>query len=105
MHSQREFNFGDHSRSIQDRFEEFHLNNPRIYALIVRFSREALLAGRQHYGMKAIFERIRWHIFVETRSEDDFKLCNDFTSRYARLVMEQEPDLVDFFELRGLKSE
>ena len=34
----------------------------------------------------------------------EFKLNNDFTSRYARLIMQQEPDLEDFFEVRVLRS-
>ncbi|MCP4448536.1 MAG: hypothetical protein GY811_24845 [Myxococcales bacterium] len=31
----------------------------------------------------------------------DFKLNNSYTSRYARLIVDREPDLADLFELRG----
>jgi hypothetical protein len=102
---QQEFSFG-RERTIQDRFEEFHRNNPKVYDLIVFYSRAALKSGREHYGMASIFERIRWHMYIETRSsDDDFKLNNDFRSRYARLVMEREADLSGFFELRELRSQ
>ena len=96
--------FGPRDRSIQERFEKFHRANPRVYSLILLYSRQVKARGYAHYSINAIFERIRWHVFIETRSEDDFKLSNDYRSRYARLVMEQEPDLADFFELRELRS-
>jgi hypothetical protein len=35
---------------------------------------------------------------------DDFKLNNNYHSRYARLIMEREPGLDGFFETRGLRS-
>ena len=100
---QESFSF-DEERSIQARFEAFHHANPQVYELLVRFARDARRTGRQHYGIAAIFERVRWHVYIETRSNDDFKLNNDFRSRYARLIMEKEPDLIDFFELRELKA-
>ena len=97
-------NFGPEDRSIQQRFNEFHRDNPRVYALIVMYARQVKAAGRQHYSMDCIFHRVRWHVHIETRSDDDFKLNDHYTSRYARMVMENEPDLADFFELRLLKS-
>jgi hypothetical protein len=33
-----------------------------------------------------------------------FRDCNDYRSRYARLVMQQEPDLAGLFTLRQLES-
>jgi hypothetical protein len=39
-----------------------------------------------------------------TTTADDFKLNNDFTSRYARLLMQSEPELDGFFEVRELRS-
>lgn len=102
---QEEFDFGPRDRSIQERFEDFHAANPRIYDLLVRFARDAKRAGRRQYGIAAIFERVRWHIYIETQRDDDFKLNNDYRSRYARMIMDREPDLAEFFELRELKTE
>lgn len=92
--------------TIQQRFLDYHRANPEIYRLIVFYARQAKRSGhRARYGMKVIFERVRWHVEIETLSLDDYKLNNDFSSRYARLVMEQEPDLADFFETRELKAD
>ena len=89
--------------SIDERFAKFHKDNPHIYALLVRFSLMAKNSGFHNYGMKAIFERVRWHINVETKSRDGFKLSNDYTSRYARLL-DQHPNLKGFFNMRSLRS-
>lgn len=89
---------------IQQRFEEFHRENPHIYALVVKYCRQVMDAGLKKYSVNAIFERIRWHLRVEVKSRDEFKLNNNYRSRYARLVMDQEPGLEGFFETRELKE-
>lgn len=103
--SQFEFEWSKHNGTIQERFELFDRENPNIYLLFVRFSRQAKASGRKRYSINAIFERVRWHVNIETASADDFKLNNDFRSRYARLIMEREPELIDFFEIRELKAQ
>jgi hypothetical protein len=89
--------------SIDERFAKFHHDNPQIYNLLLRFSLTAKDAGFHNYGMKAIFERVRWHVDVETKARDGFKLSNDYTSRYARLL-DQDPKLKGFFNMRPLRS-
>ena len=89
--------------TIQGRFEKFHAQNPHIYEAFVRFARQARAAGYAHYGCHAIMQRVRWHMEIETRSDDGFKINNDFSSRYARRIMEQEPDLKGFFVTRRLE--
>lgn len=89
---------------IQREFEEFHRANPHVYELLCKYARQVKDAGRSRYSMDAIFHRIRWHVRIELRKADPFKLNDHYTSRYARLVMEREPDLKDFFETRELKE-
>lgn len=90
---------------IELKFWEFHHNNPHILQLFLRYAREAKRAGRSHYGAKAIFERIRWHVMVETESDDDFKLCNNHTAYYARLAMQTDPSLRGFFRTKIFNAE
>jgi hypothetical protein len=90
--------------SIEARFWKFHAENPHIYELIVLYAREAKRAGFINYGIGSIFERIRWHVNMETINHDGFKMSNDLRSRYARLVMRQEEDLKGFFRIRPLSS-
>ncbi len=90
--------------TLSARFETFHRENPRVYALLVRFARQLQARGYEHAGMKAIWERMRWEMGLETIDPDGFKLNNDFTSRYARLIMANEPELDGFFRTRRLTA-
>lgn len=49
---------------------------------------------------------MRWHYTVDNKlcRRDLYRCNNDYTSRYARLVMRQEPALKGFFLTRELKS-
>jgi hypothetical protein len=91
--------------TIEERFQQFHQNNPVVYELLCKFAREAKDRGVKKWGIKAIFEVVRWHVKVKLQHEGDFKLNNDFTALYARLIMANEPDLADFFDTRERKSE
>lgn len=86
------------------RFAEYHAANPQIYAALRRFALEAKRAGRERLGMKALFERVRWYTEVEAHG-DNFKCNNNYTAHYARLLMEQEPELAGFFETRRAKAD
>ncbi len=54
--------------------------------------------------MKMLYEVTRWEFWLATESDDEFKLNNNFTAYYARLIMEQEPDLAGMFELRKVRG-
>ncbi len=86
-------------------FMEHHRANPAVWSLFERFALEAARAGRKHFGAKAVFERMRWHIEFETKdSLADWKLNNNYTSRYARMFAERHPEHADLFQFRELKS-
>lgn len=89
--------------SIQARFGEFHSAHPEVYKELVRLAFELKERGFKHAGMKFLFERVRWFFWVE-RGESDFKLNNNFHSRYARKIMAEYPELEGFFETRELKA-
>jgi hypothetical protein len=92
--------------AIQARFEIYHQANPAVYQQIVRLARKAKASGLESYSIAGIFEVLRWEMAIITRDPSStFKISNDYRSRYARLVMEQEPDLEGFFHLRELRSE
>jgi len=91
-------------QTIQERFVGYHATHPEVYAAIVRFARDVRAKGHRRFGIRVIWERARWFLSIE-RTEGEYKLNDHYTSRYARLVMEQEPDLRDFFEVRNLRQE
>ena len=90
--------------TIDERFSEFHANNPGVYDELVALARRARARGHRRLGIELCFGALRWNRMVETTGENGFKLNDHFTSRYARLIMAQEPDLAGFFETRVLRS-
>lgn len=56
--------------------------------------------GMKRYGMRALWEAMRWGLFMEGK-ESGYRFNDHFPPFYARLLMAQEPDLKDFFELRS----
>lgn len=90
--------------SIQDRFMDYHAKNPHVYRLFVKFARDLKARGWSKGSAKLIIERMRWEIMLQTTSNDEFKISNDYTSRYARLAMDSEPDLARFFDVKALRE-
>jgi hypothetical protein len=91
------------TRTIQQRFEEFHRDNPYVYNKLVEFARIAKCKGYERIGIGFLCEIIRWQ-GGPTISKEGFKISNDFRSRYSRLIEEQEPDLKGFFTKRNLEA-
>lgn len=91
--------------SIQERFEKFHAENPHVYEALVERARNYKARGYRYLAIRVLFERQRWEGGGSKARGQAFKLCNDFHSRYARLIMEQEPDLRGFFATRLTKAE
>jgi hypothetical protein len=93
-------------KTIQQAFDEFHEANPKVYDELVRLARRAKARGHRKIGIELLFAVLRWQRMMETDdpSQAAFKLNDHYTSRYARLIMEREPDLEGFFETRALRS-
>jgi hypothetical protein len=90
---------------IQEQFERFHVSHPEIYAEFRQIALNLLQHGRSHYGSKAIFEVIRYHRALSGKGEAElFKINNNYSSRYARKLMEEDERFRDFFELRELRN-
>lgn len=88
---------------LEAEFKSFHGQNPDVYLLLVKLAREAKSKGKTKAGIKMLFEVVRWEKYLTTTTSD-FKLNNNYTSRYARLIMQTEPDLKDFFNVRSLHT-
>jgi len=95
--------FGRQEAALQDRFLSFHAQNPQVYQKFRQFAHEAR-KSRQRYGAKSIMERCRWHTDIEQPCRSAFKINNSFTSRYARLLIGEDPSFSAFFETRALKA-
>ncbi len=89
--------------SIQDRFEAFHAANPWVADALEALVRDWLRRGHTRVGLKMCVEIVRWQHGRQTNGAE-FKLDNTFTSRYARLLIERNPEWVDALETRQLKA-
>ena len=92
-------------KELLSEFARFHADNPLIYSLYVKYAYQLRDAGRENYGSKAIIERIRWHVNVETNSADEFKINNNHTAYYARMLMIDHPELAGDFRTRSARDD
>ncbi len=92
------------AESLDERFNKFHRANPMVFDLFLRFTLKAKDRGYKHFSAKAVFERIRWHMHIDTVDADGFKLNNNYTSRYVRLLEQLFPEHRDFYNKRELRS-
>lgn len=86
------------------RFAEYHQQHPEVYDAIVQLCRDWKAAGHQRIGIGMVVEVLRWQHGLRVAGEQ-FGIDNSMRSRYARLVMANEPDLIGFFETRTLRSD
>jgi hypothetical protein len=84
----------------QKRFEEYDRENPEIYELFKSFAFEMIRAGREHYSARTVIHRIRWHTDLHARSDDGFKINNDYSPFYARKFEREFPQHAGFFAKR-----
>lgn len=82
---QVEAEYGGPSK-LFEAFLMFHRANPHVLPLLSRFAHDALRAGHAHYGIGAIWERVRWHLNIDTRDTTGLKLNNNHRAYYARLL-------------------
>lgn len=95
----------DNTKSIQEQFEHFDQAHPEIYDEFRTIARDLLRGGRSRYGSKAILEVIRYHRILSGQDENElFKINNNYSSRYARKLMNEDERFGYFFEIRELRS-
>ena len=91
--------------SIPARFTRFHSSNPQVYENLVALARQFNRKRNDaKLGIAMLYEVLRWNYYMSVDSAEEYKLSNDFRACYARLIMEQEPDLFEFFRTKQLRS-
>lgn len=100
-------------RSIQKTFEEYHDRNPDIYKVYCQLVNQMILL-QQNKGVpdkkikissKHIMGKIRWEVFIGVDKIDDYKINDIYSSRYARIYIEQYPDRAHYFNQKALRSD
>lgn len=93
--------FGGCSPELIASFTKFHAENPKMFELFLRFSREAKNAGRERFSGWMIANRIRWYSTIETKGE--FKISNNHIAMYTRLIAYLHPEFESFFQFKSMK--
>ena len=89
-------------KTNREQFERFHEAHPQVFVEFIRRSRIAKERGLKKCGAWLIWGGMRW--FYQFESDEEFKLNNNYIAHYARLAMQQCPDLAEFFNLRRLRK-
>ena len=90
--------------SIQERFELFHKLNPWVLTALERLACAEMQSGFRT-SVDYLVHQLRWH-YRRTIADpkSDFRISNDYTSRYARLLLEKNPSLRHIITTKALKS-
>ena len=102
--NQPKFNFfsfeNDQTPKLVKSFEKYDAENPHVWKLFERFTFEAIDSGRRYFSISLITERIRWELYITTKSDDGFKINNNHRAFYSRKFMERHPQWSGLFRTR-----
>lgn len=88
---------------VDQAFKAFHAANPWVVKELEKIAWEMIRSGRKKIGIQACVEVFRWETRRHTISRD-FKINNNFCSRYSRMIMDRNPHWGQVFELRRIKT-
>ncbi len=91
-------------KSIAQAFDEFHRDNPKVYELFKSYALRAIDKGKKKASAKMLINAIRWEHYLETVTDDEYRINDAFTAYYARLFIRDFPDYDYLFELRAIRT-
>ena len=100
-----QIDWADLPADITEGFNRFHADNPQVFTRLVEMTRTVSGSGRKRIGMKMLFEVLRWEYFLATDSDEPFKLNNNYTAFYVRLIEQNHPELRGIFSKRRSVSD
>jgi hypothetical protein len=90
---------------IEREFNDFHAANPHIYERLVAMANKLKSKGHKRYGIAVLYGVLRYKHDIKTVAADDWKLNNNHKALYSRMIMDKNPHLKGFFEIRKRNSE
>ena len=82
---------------------QFHADNPQVYEWLKRSAMQLKDNGHKKWGMKSLIEVLRWQHAMQT-TDPVFKINNNHAPYYARYLMDMNPELKGFFNIRQVKQ-
>lgn len=95
--------FNEYPKSVVKRFKRFNRKNPTVFKQFKELAFKMLATGRAKYSARTIIEVMRWEYDLQTVGEV-FKINGDFVPMYVRMLIHENPEFGDFFELRKVRS-
>lgn len=94
-------------KSLEERYNEWVLENTHIYELFCKFTKEVIEAGHEKTSHWLIVNRIRWEVEVVTKSlceeDKEYKISNDYVAFLARDFIKDHPEHEGIFNLKQMK--
>ena len=87
------------SCKLQSQWEACKEKNPWLLPKLAEMAREMKRCGHCNYSINGLFEALRWETRYST-GDLNLKVNNNHRAFAARDLMDQYPDLEDFFRLR-----
>ena len=90
--------------TLTEHFETFHAENPHVYETLVTLTRRWVQGTGRRCAIDMLFNVARWEIGIQT-NDAEYKLNDHHRAFYSRLIMYQEPDLEEAFEIRTSEAD
>lgn len=95
------------TKPLEDRYNEWVVENMHIYDLFCKFTKEAIAAGVKRTSHWLIVNRIRWEVEIATKGlcdeDKEFKISNDYVAFLARDFIKDNPEHDGIFKLKQMK--
>ena len=88
-----------------DQFLDYHDRNRSVYLELFKLAIRLKNSGVEHWGMKGLFEVLRFERARLTNKDEEFKLNNLWTAYYARTLMANYESLQGFFAVRQMSDD
>lgn len=89
--------------TIEERAERYAAANEWVLRTMIALADGYKARGAKRIGVKHLAEVIRYEHGRATNG-DTFRFNNDYSSRFARMIIAARPDLAELIETRELKA-
>ena len=89
--------------TLDERWADFHAANPHVFNELLKLARARRDRGETRIGVKALWEELR--SWLQVTGGDTYKLNNDYTSLYARALIDADTSLAPLIEIRSRKAD
>lgn len=87
-----------------EKFADFHAANPHVYEFIRDRAMKLKRYGHKKWSIEEIWNNLRWVKQCPTTGKP-YSLNNNFKRFYVDLLLEREPSLEGFFNVRERRSQ